>query len=109
MQTTLPEPLENEYKEVAWAIEQQGDKFKPIWIARPNCREFDVKFELLYSGICHTDCHYGDNAFGRTVFPLVPGHELLGRVVEVGSSVTKFAVGDNCAVGCFVDSCLDCK
>ena len=109
MQTTLPEPLENEYKEVAWAMEKQGEKFTPIWIARPNCREMDVKFELLYCGICHTDCHYGDNSFGRTVFPLVPGHELLGRVVEVGKSVTKFAVGDTCAVGCFVDSCLDCK
>ena len=68
-----------------------------------------MKFELLFSGICHTDAHFAENAFGNTVFPLIPGHELLGRVVDIGKSVSKFNVGDLCAVTCFVDSCLECK
>ena len=64
---------------------------------------------MLYAGICHTDLHYGTNDFGGSKFPLVPGHELLGKVVEVGPDVTKVKVGDYCAVGCMVDSCLDCR
>ena len=55
----LPPPLESEYQEQAWAIKTQGEKFTPIWIARPKVTDFDVKFELLFSGICHTDVHIG--------------------------------------------------
>ncbi len=63
---------------------------------------------MLYCGVCHTDCHFGKNHLHMTTYPFVGGHELLGRVVEVGSKVTKFAVGDNVGVGCFVDACLEC-
>lgn len=63
---------------------------------------------MLYCGICHTDIHFGENDMGGTTYPLVPGHELLGKVVEVGSKVTKVKVGDHVGVGCFIDSCLDC-
>lgn len=69
----------------------------------------DVKFEMLYNGICHTDCHFGLNHLHRTVYPFVPGHELLGRVVEVGKNVTKFAIGDNVGVGTMVGACMNCK
>jgi len=63
---------------------------------------------MLFCGICHTDTHQGTNEWGGSKFPMLPGHELLGRVVEVGPKVTKFKVGEACAVGCFVDSCSDC-
>ncbi len=64
---------------------------------------------MLYCGICHSDCHVGHNHFHSTVYPFVGGHELLGKVVEVGSKVTKFAVGDHVGVGCVVDACLECS
>jgi alcohol dehydrogenase (NADP+) len=65
--------------------------------------------EILFSGICHSDVHVGQNDFGNTQFPCVPGHEILGRVREIGDKVTKFKVGDLVGVGCFVDSCRNCK
>lgn len=64
---------------------------------------------MKYCGICHTDVHFSEGGFPGVKFPLVPGHELAGTVVEVGPKVTKFKVGDNVGVGCIVDSCLDCQ
>lgn len=64
---------------------------------------------MLYAGVCHTDVHYADNSMGHSIFPLVPGHELLGRVSEIGANISKFKVGDNCAVGSYIDCCSDCK
>jgi len=81
----------------------------PLKINRPNVGDYDVKFEMTYCGICHTDIHFGRNHLGGSVYPLVPGHELIGRVVEVGNKVVKVKVGDNVGVGCIVDSCLDCQ
>lgn len=104
----LPPPLDSEYPEVAWGIEKSGEKHKPLTIARPKVTDHAVKFEMLYCGICHSDVHTGKNDWGPCSFPFVSGHELLGRVVEVGSKVTKFKVGDICAVGCFIDACLEC-
>ena len=100
---------ENEYKEQAWGVEKLGQKPSPFFIARGKCGDEDVKFEMLYCGICHTDVHFAENDLGNTKFPVVPGHELIGKVVEVGSKVTNFKVGDNVGVGCIVDSCLDCS
>lgn len=71
--------------------------------------DHQVKFEMLYSGICHTDCHIAGNELGSTTYPCVPGHELLGVITEVGSKVTKFKVGDHVGVGCIVDACLNCE
>jgi alcohol dehydrogenase (NADP+) len=65
--------------------------------------------EIMYSGICHSDVHVGQNDFGITSYPCVPGHEILGKVKEIGDKVTKFKVGDLVGVGCFVDSCRDCS
>ena len=64
--TTIPAPLENEYREVAWAIPEYSatPKFEPVWINRPNVQDHDVKFEMLYCGICHSDCHIGLNHLG---------------------------------------------
>ncbi len=105
----LPEPLDSEYKEVAWAIPKLGEKIAPIWISRPKVFGHQVKFEMLFCGICHSDTHVGKNELGGCVYPFVGGHELLGRVTEVGPDVTKVKVGDYCAVGCMVDSCLNCE
>jgi uncharacterized zinc-type alcohol dehydrogenase-like protein len=71
--------------------------------------DFDVRFEMKYCGICHSDCHIGNNDLGGCTYPVVTGHELVGTVVEVGPKVTKFQVGDNVGVGCFVDACLECE
>jgi alcohol dehydrogenase (NADP+) len=114
VKTTIPAPLDDEYREVAWAIPEYSanPKFEPTWINRPNPQDFDVKFEMLYCGICHSDCHIGLNhmaAWRPCHYPFVGGHELLGRVVEVGSKVTKVKVGEAVGVGCFVDACLDCE
>jgi uncharacterized zinc-type alcohol dehydrogenase-like protein len=99
----------DEKKCVAWSMTKQGNKFEPIWIPRGNCGDDHVKLETLFSGICHTDCHFGSNFTGTVPFPLVPGHEILGRVTELGKNVTKFKVGDLVGVGCTVDSCMKCN
>jgi len=69
----------------------------------------DVHISISYSGICHSDIHTGKGEWGPMVYPLCVGHEILGTVVEVGSTVTKFAVGDRAGVGCFTDSCRTCE
>jgi uncharacterized zinc-type alcohol dehydrogenase-like protein len=68
----------------------------------------DVRIEILYSGICHSDLHQARNDWSNSVYPMVPGHEIIGRVVEVGSAVTRFKPGDYAGVGCLVDSCREC-
>ncbi len=69
----------------------------------------DVFMEILYCGVCHSDIHQARNEWGGSIFPMVPGHEIVGRVVQVGEAVTKFKVGDLAAVGCLVDSCRTCE
>ncbi len=68
----------------------------------------DVAIEILYCGVCHSDLHMVRNEWKNTVYPIVPGHEIIGRVVRVGNAVTKFKVGDLAGVGCLVDSCRTC-
>ncbi|KAG1441727.1 hypothetical protein G6F57_018627 [Rhizopus arrhizus] len=64
--------------------------------------------EVLYCGVCHSDLHTARNDWGGTLYPIVPGHEIVGRVTQVGAGVSKFRVGDHVAVGCMVDSCQHC-
>jgi uncharacterized zinc-type alcohol dehydrogenase-like protein len=78
-------------------------------IERRPVGEFDVLIEIKYAGICHSDIHQASEGWGEAIFPMVPGHEIAGVVVEVGSGVTKYAVGDRTGVGCFVDSCRECE
>ncbi|MAX80923.1 MAG: zinc-binding dehydrogenase [Crocinitomicaceae bacterium] len=78
-------------------------------IKRRELQPKDVAFEVLYCGICHSDLHQIKNDFGGTMWPIVPGHEIVGRVTQVGAEVTKFKVGDLAAVGCIVDSCGECQ
>lgn len=69
----------------------------------------DVKIEILYCGICHSDLHQARNEWKGTTYPCVPGHEIVGKVIETGAAVKKFVVGDLAAVGCMVDSCRECE
>ncbi len=78
-------------------------------IKRRELQPKDIEFEVLYCGICHSDLHQIKNDFGGTMWPIVPGHEIVGRVTRVGSEVTKFKAGDLAAVGCIVDSCGQCQ
>lgn len=68
----------------------------------------DVQIEILYCGVCHSDIHFARNEWKNTIYPVVPGHEIVGRVTKVGSDVKSFKVGDLAAVGCMVDSCHSC-
>ncbi|TLU73448.1 NAD(P)-dependent alcohol dehydrogenase [Lichenicoccus roseus] len=68
----------------------------------------DVQIEILYCGVCHSDLHMARNEWSNSVFPVVPGHEIVGRVTRVGANVTRFSAGDLAGVGCMVDSCRNC-
>lgn len=77
-------------------------------IQRREPGEHDVEIEILYCGICHSDIHQARNEWGNSIYPMVPGHEIVGRVTATGSKVRNFAVGDLAGVGCLVDSCRTC-
>ena len=68
----------------------------------------DVLIDIIYSGVCHSDIHQARNEWGGSSYPMVPGHEILGRISKVGEKVTKFSVGELAGVGCFIDSCRTC-
>ncbi|MFV0481793.1 MAG: NAD(P)-dependent alcohol dehydrogenase [Campylobacteraceae bacterium] len=89
-----------------YAADKKLEKFE---IKRRVATSNDVEIEILYCGICHSDLHQAHNDWGMTTYPLVPGHEIVGRVSSVGDKVTKFKVGDLAAVGCMVDSCKVCE
>ena len=82
---------------------------KQINIQRRKPTPHDVEIEILFCGVCHSDLHTARNEWHGTIYPCVPGHEIVGRIVSVGSAVTKFKVGDAGAVGCLVDSCRECQ
>ncbi|HLA80517.1 MAG TPA: NAD(P)-dependent alcohol dehydrogenase [Thermoleophilia bacterium] len=88
----------------------QGPKtpLTPFKFERREPREHDVMIEILYCGVCHSDIHQVRDEWGGSIYPMVPGHEIVGRVTRVGSQVTKFKVGDLAGVGCLVDSCRRC-
>lgn len=96
------------YKTFAYSRASATDEFKPITIKRSDAGPDDVKFDILYCGICHTDVHFGNDDLGMGKWPLVPGHELAGVVTQVGANVKSVAVGDRVGVGCIVDSCMNC-
>lgn len=93
----------------AFGTEAADAPLKPINIERRRLLPNDVEIEILYCGICHSDLHAAKNEWRNTVYPTVPGHEIVGRVTSVGDQVTNFKVGDLAAVGCIVDSCRECE
>ena len=92
----------------AYAAQSATSPLGPFDIQRREPTPQDVEIEILYCGVCHSDLHFARNEWGGSQYPLVPGHEILGRVTRVGSDVTRFAEGDLAAVGCMVDSCGTC-
>ena len=92
-----------------FAAYEAKDALRPYTFERRDPRPDDVVFDVLYCGVCHSDLHQVENDWGDSTYPIVPGHEVVGRVTEVGSEVTKFQVGDLVAVGCMVDSCRTCN
>jgi uncharacterized zinc-type alcohol dehydrogenase-like protein len=80
-----------------------------LTIARRNVTDEDVEIEILFCGVCHSDIHTARGDWKGTQYPCVPGHEIVGRVTEIGSSVNKFKTGDTVAIGCMVDSCQICS
>lgn len=93
----------------AYAAHSDTSGLAPFAIDRREPRPDDVVIDIAYCGICHTDVHFVENDWGMTVYPVVPGHEIVGHVTSVGSAVTKFKVGDRVGVGCLVDSCRECE
>jgi uncharacterized zinc-type alcohol dehydrogenase-like protein len=93
----------------AYGTSSSSEPLKQITINRRAVQPHDVEFEILYCGICHSDLHQIKNDFGGTLFPIVPGHEIVGRVTAVGEHVKNFKVGDFAGVGCIVDSCDHCE
>src|ERR1700742_2360745 len=92
-----------------YAVPSAGAPVAPHDIVRRDARADDVVIDILYCGVCHTDIHHARNDWGRAVYPLVPGHEIIGRVAAVGSAVKGFRPGDTVGVGCLVDSCQACS
>ena len=79
----------------------------PFEFDRRALRPHDVEITITHTGICHSDIHQGREEWGQAIFPMVPGHEIVGRVKDVGEKVTKFAPGQLVGVGVFIDSCRE--
>ncbi|HTY50516.1 MAG TPA: NAD(P)-dependent alcohol dehydrogenase [Steroidobacteraceae bacterium] len=95
-------------KTMGYAAQAADTALTPFAFERRALRPNDVAMEVLYCGICHTDLHQARNDWGWSRYPLVPGHEIIGRVTAVGADVKRHEVGDHVAVGCMVDSCQHC-
>lgn len=92
----------------AYAAQSATSPLAPWTLERRKPKPHDVEMEILYCGVCHSDLHFARNEWGMTIFPVVPGHEIVGRVTAVGDHVKKFKVGELAGVGCLVDSCREC-
>ena len=92
----------------AYAAHAEKENLKPLDIQRRDIQSDDVEIDILYCGVCHSDIHTVHNDWGGTKYPVVPGHEIVGRVLQVGDNVTTYKEGDLVGVGCMVDSCQTC-
>ena len=92
----------------SYAAQAATTPLAPFTIERRDPKPHDVQLEILYCGVCHSDLHTARNEWGGTIYPCVPGHEIVGRVTAVGDHVTKFKVGELAGIGCLVDSCREC-
>ncbi|KAG8377977.1 hypothetical protein BUALT_Bualt08G0089900 [Buddleja alternifolia] len=100
--------MEHPVKTLGWAARDPSGVLSPFKFSRQATREHDVQLKVLYCGICHSDLNLSKNELGFTTYPIVPGHEIVGSVIEVGSKVQKVKVGDKVAVGGMVGSCRKC-
>jgi uncharacterized zinc-type alcohol dehydrogenase-like protein len=93
----------------SYAAQDAKTPLAPFSFERRDPRENDVLIEISHCGVCHSDIHQVRNEWGNSIYPMVPGHEIVGRVKKVGPGVTKFKEGDLVGVGCMVDSCRECE
>lgn len=93
----------------AYGASSSKSPIEPLNIQRRDLRPHDVQVEILYCGICHSDIHTARSEWGGTVYPVVPGHEIVGKVKAIGTAVTQFSIGQTVGVGVMVDSCRTCK
>ena len=95
-------------KTIGYAAHSEQSPLAPFEFERRELRANDIAMEILYCGVCHSDLHSARNDWGWSAYPLVPGHEIIGRVTAIGSAVNRYQVGEHVAVGCMVDSCMEC-
>src|ERR671917_507432 len=93
----------------AYAAQDAMTPLEPFHFERREVGEHDVLIDILFCGVCHSDLHQVRNEWGGSIYPMVPGHEIVGRVSRAGAEVSKFKEGDLAGVGCFVDSCRTCR
>lgn len=93
----------------AYAAYEPTKPLAPFEFNRRSVGTKDVQIEILYCGVCHSDLHQTKDEWGGSIYPMVPGHEIVGKVIAVGREVTKFKVGDTVGIGVMVDSCRTCK
>ena len=93
----------------AYAAPSADQPLAPHAIERREPTPDDVEIKILYCGVCHSDIHTARNEWGGTMYPVVPGHEIVGKVTRMGANVTRFKAGDTVGVGCFVDACRHCS
>lgn len=91
-----------------FAVFEDKGHFRPYQFSRHAIGDNDIQIEILYAGICHSDLHHVFGDWGKETYPMVPGHEIAGRIVAVGKDVTKFKVGDYAGIGCMIGSCRHC-
>ena len=96
-------------KSKGYAVLEAKADLVPFEFERRAVGRNDVGFEILYAGICHSDIHQAREEWGAALFPMVPGHEIVGVVTRIGEDVSKFSVGDRIGVGVFIDSCRNCE
>lgn len=92
-----------------YAAQNKDTDLAPWSFERREVGPHDVQFDIMFCGVCHSDLHQIRDEWGGSIYPMVPGHEIVGRVIAVGSAVTKFKVGDLAGTGCMVDSCRTCE
>ena len=92
-----------------YAVLKASAPLEPYSFKRRALRESDIALDITYAGICHSDIHQAREEWGPSIFPMVPGHEIVGIVSEIGSAVTKYSIGDRVGVGVFIDSCRTCE
>jgi len=92
-----------------YAVHDKNAAFAPFNFERRDVGANDILIDIQYAGVCHSDIHQARGEWGNSTYPMVPGHEIVGKVSQVGSEVTKFKVGDIAGIGCFVDSCGECE
>src|SRR5438874_13119225 len=96
-------------KVTGYAAKHSYSRLKKYEFEREEAKAHEVEIEVMYCGVCHSDIHQVKNEWSNTVYPCVPGHEIVGRVTRIGPAVRNHAVGDLVGVGCMIDSCGQCE